>query len=254
MEQVSNVIVRCFFSLAPHFCVLVSTQNCPEVIKHDFSPVAPSFFLLLLPLSFSPSFPHWNRWRFMLGTIRTIQRQAGQALPTCAQPNHNLMNTLGAVCSKLLPVGARATGNPPPLPFAITFCPFPSTSPPFPLPTRPSKYWLQCLDPQLWLLIKSRSISLCCQHSSTAHGDWVCSDKHISYMWGDMDWQLTCLCVGAELVLFDMSRRAAFPYVYGELWFYYYITHLLSQLCTHIYMHIQTPDVTLKALVNVVWC
>lgn len=50
----------------------------------------------------------------MLGTIRTIQRQAGQALPTCAQPNHNLMNTLGAVCSKLLPVGARATGNPPP--------------------------------------------------------------------------------------------------------------------------------------------
>lgn len=61
----------------------------------------------------------------MLGTIRTIQRQAGQALPTCAQPNHNLMNTLGTVCSKLLPVGARATGNPPchhtlPLPLHLT--------------------------------------------------------------------------------------------------------------------------------------
>lgn len=47
----------------------------------------------------------------MLGTIRTIQHQAGQALPTCAQSNHSLMNTFGAVCSKLLPVGARATGN-----------------------------------------------------------------------------------------------------------------------------------------------
>lgn len=52
----------------------------------------------------------------MLGTIRTIQHQAGQALPTCAQSNHSLMNTFGAVCSKLLPVGARATGNRPTLP------------------------------------------------------------------------------------------------------------------------------------------
>lgn len=56
----------------------------------------------------------------MPGTIRTIQRQAGQALPTCAQPNHNLMNTLGTVCSKLLPVGARATGN---SPLPLFLCP-----------------------------------------------------------------------------------------------------------------------------------
>lgn len=72
-----------------------------------FTGSAPSSFLQSLLLT-----PHWNRWRFMQGTIRTIQRKAGQALPTCTQPNHNLMNTLGAVCSKLLPVGARATGNP----------------------------------------------------------------------------------------------------------------------------------------------
>lgn len=58
----------------------------------------------------------------MLGTIRTIQHQAGQALPTCARSNHNLMNTFGAVCSKLLPVGAEATGNTPP-PHPITLCP-----------------------------------------------------------------------------------------------------------------------------------
>lgn len=155
----------------------------------------------------------------MLGTIRTIQRQAGQALPTCAQPNHNLMNTLGAVCSKLLPVGARATGNPPchhtlPLPLHLTS--FATVS----LPTRPNWYWLQRLDPQLWLLIKSRFISLCCQHSNTAQRGCVCRVKHISYMWGDMDWQLRCLCVGAELVLFDMSLRAVFPYVYRHLCFY----------------------------------
>ncbi|KAJ8390562.1 hypothetical protein AAFF_G00101680 [Aldrovandia affinis] len=47
-----------------------------------------------------------DRWRFMLSTIRTIQCQSGKALPTCAAPNQGLMNAAGAVCSKLLPVGA----------------------------------------------------------------------------------------------------------------------------------------------------
>ena len=126
-----------YLFLPLHFYHLVSTQIWPDIIKPDFPPVAPSSASLHAPppLSLSLSLPHGNRRCFMLCTIRTIQHQAGQALPACAQSNHSLMNTFGAVCSKLLPVGARATGNQPP--------PFPSSSPPsqqFPSPPVPT-YW-----------------------------------------------------------------------------------------------------------------
>lgn len=163
----------------------------------------------------SPALPHRNRWRFMLGTIRTIQHRAGQALPTCVQPNHNLMNTLGAVCSKLLPVGDRAAGNlqPPPAPphhhplplppHLTSFCSSFLAHPPKPI-------LAPVLRPQLWLLIKSRFISRCCQHSNTAQRGCARSGGRISYMWGDVDWQLKCLCIAKELVLFDRNIRAVF--------------------------------------------
>lgn len=107
-----------------YFCPLVSTQNCPDIIKHDFSPVAPPSFIP--PHSPSlPFIPSLKQMAFYAGHNQDYSASGWQALPTCAQPNHNLMNTLGTVCSKLLPVGARATGNPPchhtmPLPRHIT--------------------------------------------------------------------------------------------------------------------------------------
>lgn len=149
----------------------------------------------------------------MLGTIRTIQHQAGQALPTCVQPNHNLMNTLGAVCSKLLPVGDRATGISPSHSLPSHFAP--SSSPHLfcnsCLAHPPELILAPALRSQLWHLIKSRFISWCCQHSNTAPTACVCGDNCISYMWGDVDWQLKCLYVKAKLFLFEILLRALFP-------------------------------------------
>ncbi|XP_077588478.1 uncharacterized protein LOC144207107 isoform X1 [Stigmatopora nigra] len=51
-----------------------------------------------------PSVSTMQRWRFMLGTIRTIQHQAERSLPICALSNQNLMNTLRAVGSSLFQI------------------------------------------------------------------------------------------------------------------------------------------------------
>lgn len=45
-----------FYSIC--FCPLVSTQNYRDITKHDFSPVAPSSFVLLQSLSLSLSLLH----------------------------------------------------------------------------------------------------------------------------------------------------------------------------------------------------
>lgn len=155
-----------FYSIC--FCPVVSTQNFRDITKHDFSPVAPSSFVLLQSLSLSLSFiASLKQMAFYAGHNQDYSASGWAALPTCVQPNHNLMNTLGAVCSKLLPVGAKATGNPPnnhtfPLPLHLTS--FATVT----LPTRPNWYWFQHLDPNSYLLIKSRFISVGCQHSNTA--------------------------------------------------------------------------------------
>lgn len=101
-----------FYSIC--FCPVVSTQNFRDITKHDFSPVAPSSFVLLQSLSLSLSFiASLKQMAFYAGHNQDYSASGWAALPTCVQPNHNLMNTLGAVCSKLLPVGAKATGKPP---------------------------------------------------------------------------------------------------------------------------------------------
>lgn len=124
------------------------------------------------------------------------------------------MNTLGAVCSKLLPVGDRATGNPSPCPPPPHPChhtmplPLYLTSITKVLPAHPLQLILApAVKPSTWTF---NQIKIHISVLSAFRHSWAAATKHISYIWGSMDWQLRCLCIGIELVLYDLCRRSSF--------------------------------------------
>lgn len=74
--------------------------------KQGAAASAVTWCLSLQKCRFNPLSYLENRWCFMLNIISTASLSVPLTFSTCVKPNQCLMNMLGAVCMKLVPVGA----------------------------------------------------------------------------------------------------------------------------------------------------